>query len=190
MNISLTRRRGAIVAAASVASLALTTAIQAQPIGNPTAGNGWSTQSGVAVGRHSGEAGGRDIVHLIDGGGIQGTNGDQMQLASGAAGFAYFGMSRLASAGGGNASAPNPGSLEGTAIGIWVEFELLAGVQNINDIAIWNDNEETYDQGWKHLAIQVSTTGGTSASDWTTVFNGILLQSPGPGDGVTPAHTP
>src|SRR5437762_6775728 len=127
MNISLTRRRGAIVAAASVASLALTTAIQAQPIGNPNAGNGWSTQSGVAVGRHSGEAGGREIVHLIDGGGIQGTNGDQMKYAPGdATGFSYFGMSRLPSIGGANASAPNPGSLEGTASGIWVEFELLA----------------------------------------------------------------
>ena len=118
--------------------------------------------------------------------------------ASGAAGFADFGMSRPPGAGGGGASpaSTGPGSLEPISPqGLWVEFGFLDGVHSLNDVAIWNDNEETYDQGWKHLAIQVTTdhpgdNDNPETWNWTTVFNGILPQSPGPGDGVTPAHTP
>src|SRR5438046_1994615 len=102
MNISSTRRnKGAIIAAASVASFALATALQAQPIGNPNAGNNWSTTSVVEVAAHSGEAGSREITHWIDGGGVTGTNGELVLASSGAAGLAYFGMSRFPSGGGG-----------------------------------------------------------------------------------------
>ncbi len=177
------RARTSVYAAASVACLALAPIARGTPIGNPNAGNGWSTTSAVSVLAHSGEAPGREITHLIDGGGISGVNGEQSALAAGADGFSVFGMSRT---GGANASAPNPGTLEGTG-SHWFELQ-FDQIYSLNDVAIWNDNQQTYDQGWKHLAIQVSTIGGTSASNWTTVFNGILPQSPGSGDGATPAH--
>ncbi len=183
---SKNQRRMAICAAASVASLALLSTAGATPIGNPNAGNGWSTTSAVSVLAHSGEAGGRDITHLIDGGGMSGANGELALAGVGAGSFPYMGMSRLMSAGGVNGSAPNPGTLQGTGSGHWFELQ-FDQVYTLDDVAIWNDNEDIYDQGWKHMLIQVSVTGSTDPGDWTTVFNGIVPMSPGP-DGILPAH--
>jgi hypothetical protein len=66
-----------------------------------------------------------------------------------------------------------------------VEFEFNQ-VYQLADVTIWNYNEATYyTQGWKHLAVQVSETGGANASDWTTVYNGLLPLAPGAGAAPT-----
>ncbi len=186
------RRQFALYASASVACLAIAPIAGATPIGNPSADNAWSTTSAVSIRAHSGQASGREIVHLIDGGGITGTYGEQHVTSSvdgtGSTGFSTFTDFRSPPpySTGLNASSPNPGTLEGTG-SHWVEF-MFDKIYSLNDVAIWNDNQSVFDQGWKHLAVQVSTTGGTNASDWTTVFNGILPESPGPGSGYTGAH--
>ena len=184
---SKNQRRMAICAAASVASLALLSTAGAIPIGDPNAGNGWSTLSAVTLLAHSGEAGGRDMIHLIDGGGISGPNGEFADVAAGGPGFVYYGMSRFPSGGGVGASAPNPGTLQGTGSGHWFELG-FDQAYTLDDLAIWNDNQDVYEQGWKHIGIQVSMTGGTDPSEWTTVIADTLLpKSPGP-DGIVPAH--
>lgn len=184
----------AIVAAAAMVSFASSPSARAVPIGNPSAANGWSTTSAVSIRAHSGHGSGRDVRHLIDGGGITGPLGDQHVTSSadglGPNGFATFADFRSPppQSNGIGASLPNPGTLEGAG-SHWVEFA-FDKVYTLNDVAIWNDNQAVYDQGWKHLAIQVSTTGGTNANDWTTIFNGILPPSPGPGIGEIAAHNP
>ena len=186
------RTRTLVYAAASVACLALSPIAPGTPIGNPNAGNGWSTTGAVSIRAHSGQALGRDISHIIDGGGITGANGERHVTSSvdgtGSTGFSTFADFRSPppNSTGLNASPPNPGTLESTG-SHWVEFS-FDKIYSLNDVAIWNDNQSVYDQGWKHLAIQVSSTGSTKASDWTTGFNGILPESPGPGSGYTGAH--
>lgn len=169
--------------------------VQAVPIGSPNAGNSWSTTSAVSISDYSGErdtsgdpsgAGNRKVINTINGSGISGVNGDlhanggtagQMgmfaSLAGGAGDSGTFGMPAVF-------GTPNPGTLQGNS-SHWVEYQ-FDQVYGLDDVAIWNDNETTfYTQGWRSLVIQVSATGGTNASDWTTVYDGLLPLSPGGG---------
>lgn len=172
---------------------------QAAPIGNPSAANFWDTTSAVSISDYSGERdtsgspdgnGNRKVINTINGTGISGTNGDlhnfgaphgQMgmfaSLPDGAGDSGTFGMP-------GVFGSPNPGTLQGSA-SHWIEYQ-FDQAYTLTDIAIWNYNETTYyTQGWRHVAVQVSATGGSSASDWTTVFNGELPLSVGVGAAPT-----
>lgn len=169
------------------------------PIGNPSAVNGWSTTSAVSISDYSGErdtsgaatgVGNRKVVNLINGSGISGANGELhspgpaagtegmfAHLAGGAGDSGTFGMP-------GVFGTPNPGTLQGAG-SHWIELQ-FDQIYKLDEVAIWNDNQPVfYAQGWKHLAIQVSQTGGSNAAEWTTVYNGLLPLSAGAGNSTT-----
>ena len=72
-------------------------------------------------------------------------------------------------------NSPGPVSRGGTAVGShWVEYT-LDEIYLLDEIWIWNYNEESWPVfGMKGITIEVSTNGGFTASDWTTVYAGNL----------------
>ncbi len=166
-----------LLAVVAVAGLGVASQVDAAAVGNPSAGNGWNTTSAVSIIGHSGEASGREIIYTIDGSGISGDDGE---LHAEGNPFGFMGMNRTPATGGANASAPNPGTLQSTG-SHWIEYG-FDQAYNLADMQIWNWNEPTwYVQGWKNLAVQVSATGGTDSSEWTTVYDDVLPVSPGAG---------
>jgi hypothetical protein len=163
-------------------------------IGDPNAGNGWSSLSAVSLQDYSGEmdpwvSPGRLALNLINGSGMSGTNGELAANGSPIGVMTMFTKYPDRSGTFGNTNVygtPNPGTLEASG-SHWVRFQ-FDKVYQLNDVTIWNYNENTYyTQGWKHVAIQVSETGGTSASDWTTIYNAGLDAAPGAGAAPTAA---
>jgi hypothetical protein len=80
---------------------------------------------------------------------------------------------------------PNAGSVasdvdgSGTDSAHWATYQ-FDQAYTLSQIDIWNDNQTTYSaQGWKNLVVQVSSTNGTSASDWRTVYDGELPKASG-----------
>lgn len=182
----------------SVAALGITAALaifssqsSAAPVGNPNAGNNWSTTSAVSIVRHSGErdtgsgGSGREIINMINGSGISGTSGELHGRGTEQSPNVFIPHGQMAMFYNGNAlpsgsSAPNPGTSQ-SAGSHWVEFD-LGSVVPLTDIAIWNYNEPTwYTMGWKTIKIQVAQTDSTNPADWTTVYEGTLPLSPGAG---------
>jgi len=158
--------------------------IPGTPIGSPDPTNGCSTESSVSIVEHSGEAGSREAIAAINGAGITGldcalhTSGDptvppNMWLARNTAGIPP----------GPNGVAQNPGQTPGSH---YVTYD-LGGPRVLTTAWIWNWGEPNQTlQGWKHLEVQVSSNNGTTASDWTTAYTGIIPQSAGLGTDYAP----
>jgi hypothetical protein len=129
-------------------------------------GNGptFDTRPAVTVADHSGEAGGRPIVDIIDGAGMLTKLTDSNGSDNGFNGpFGQEGMFR-------GHTHDNPGTVIGSN---WGRFE-FEQVYPLKNLWIWNWNDNTNSagdntrQGWKHITAQYSVTGGPLASEWTT----------------------
>lgn len=140
------------LAAFAVASLLGASQTQAAFIG--TSGADVDSGPEVTLAGHSGEAGGREIIYIVNGAGMTSqtihNNGDILGQPHG-----FMGLFR------GNTGA-HPNTLPGSH---WAKFEFDQTYQLAN-LHIWNWNETPYlGFGWKHLGVEYSTNGTT----WTTV---------------------
>lgn len=131
--------------------------------------------SHITVAAHSGEAGSREIIHSIDGTGMNpgGVNpnmdvgGNPTDPASQMALFR-------------NTSGQHGGTVTGSH---WGKYQFDQNYQ-ISNVWIWNWNEPAFPSfGWRNITIQTSLTGGTSPADWTTVYTGVVPIS----DGANPS---
>jgi hypothetical protein len=151
------------------ATLCWSSPASAAAIGNPSLGNGWSTTDAVSIGAHSGEAANREIINMINGSGISGTNGELHNFDE----FVFGNMSLFRG---------NTGAHAGTVAGShWARFEFDQAYP-LGDMWLWNWKEAAFPAfGWKHLTVQYSLTGGANPSDWTTIYDssvdGLLPQA-------------
>ncbi len=146
-------------------------------VGNPNAANGWSTTSAVSVTASSSHVNPRPPIRLIDGSGIEAVNG---LLHAGPQNYGndpgqIMWLSGLSAD---SASNPNPGTVSGSH---WVRFS-FDQAYSLGQMWIWNDNEATdsYDYrilGMKNATIQYSLTGGSSPSEWHTIFTGSIPEA-------------
>ena len=163
----------------------------ASAIGNPSAGNNWSTESAVSV-RASNPHPSRSFQNVINGSGISadGCTHTDALFGSGGVGGTVMGFNL------GPTSGP---ARAGTVAGAnWVEFA-FDQAYNIFDILVWNYNEDSSNapdtdftdfytmQGMKEVTIQYTTVGNgggwgsDSAGDWTTLGGGTMLLLQGTG---------
>jgi len=149
---------------ATVMLLGLSSAAQgAFPIGDPTAANGWDTTSAVSVNVSQPGYGGREWIYTINGAGLDAATGT---LHNGGAPHGFMGISS-------GAANPRGGTInDGTYGDRWIEYS-FDQVYPLAQMDIWayNENANYY---WasmtvKDVMIEISTTGGTDPSEWTTV---------------------
>lgn len=141
------------------------------PIGGPNFGNGWSSAGGISV-RASSAHGMRSWVQSIDGSG--------MDAATGLL-HTHLNVNSTMSLSGNN---PGPVTRVGTAVGShWVEYT-LDDTYDLDEIWIWNYNElHNTAFGMKEVKIEVSTSGGFTAGDWTLVYDGQIPSASANGNG-------
>ena len=149
----------------------LTSVVQANVIGNPTAGNGWDTTSAVSVtGSHPGHAS-REWIYTINGAGMDAATGT---LHNGGAPHGFMGLAA------GDAN-PRGGTINDGIYGNrWIEYSFDQAYA-LDSMDVWAYNENNWYQ-WasftvKDVYIQVSTTGGTNPAEWTDIGARVLGHS-------------
>jgi len=140
------------------------------PIGGPTTNNGWNSTSSVSV-RDSSAHGARPWINTINGSGLDGATGLLHTHLNVNSTMALSGTD------------PGPVTRGGTAVGShWVEYT-LDQIYELDEIWIWNYNEENHPGfGMKEVRIEVSTSGGFAANDWTLVYDGQIPRASGNGN--------
>ncbi|MHB9071145.1 MAG: discoidin domain-containing protein [Sedimentisphaerales bacterium] len=129
-------------------------------------GNGWNSSSAVVASDYDSQHYARTWSKTLDGSGISGTNG----CYHGIDGANHMAMSDTTS------GAARGGTVTGSH---WVEY-IFDNTYALGEMRIWNYNENGYSsQGMKSVTIQYSTTGSTSAGDWTMIYSGNIPQAGG-----------
>ncbi len=127
----------------------------------------------VTIQEHSGEAGEREAITSINGVGLSGANCEFHKVGNPSAPDPSMFLARNDGEGGPgvNGVAQNAGQTPGSHY-ITYAFDQAYDLANM---WIWNWNESAWPIfGWQFIEVQVSTTGGTDTSDWTTVHTGTL----------------
>lgn len=147
----------------------------AAAIGNPAAANGWDTTSAVSVrGSHPGY-GDREWIYTINGKGLDAATGT-LHAAAGPFGGPFLVMGIAA----GTAN-PRGGTINDGIYGDrWIEYSFDKAYA-LDRMDVWAYNENAW-YTWasmtvKDMTIQISTTGGSNPSEWTTVTQMTLGHS-------------
>jgi len=143
-------------------------------LGNPQADNGWDTSAAVRV-RTSSQHPLRRVIHVVDGSGISGANGE---FHSNVIAPAEMWISGVPSD---SAANPNPGTVRGPH---WIRFD-LDQVYALDEMWLWNFNENMNKpgdgkysrQGFKGVTIEYSMSGGPNRAEWKRIFQGDIPQA-------------
>jgi hypothetical protein len=165
-----TRREHGLTSAALSLAAALIfggpSSLLAGAIGNPNAGNGWSSTAAISVSASSSRAG-RPVIHTIDGSGIDASGSLHEGAPDGDPGTSMWRSGPVGS----------PVSRGGTVSGShWIEFA-FDQPYDLAPMWIWNYNEMPTDwtsQGMKEVTIEYSVTGSTDPADWITILDGTM----------------
>jgi hypothetical protein len=125
----------------------------------------YDTTPTVTLLDHSGEAGGRLVIDIINGHGMNTKTTHENSSASGIYAADPFGRMALFR----GKSHNNPGTVVGSN---WAKFQFNA-VYPLSNIWFWNWNEDgggggdNTRFGWKHVTVEYSLTGGPNPAEWT-----------------------
>jgi hypothetical protein len=136
-------------------------------VGDPAVSNGWSSLAGIANITVDSEGGGSEASKMLDGSGITGLLGEYHDKPPGT-------MWRST----GNLQPAVNQFNAGTVVGSHYAAIEFNKIENLLSVQVWNYNEngktDWAAQGMKDVTIEVSTSGGGTSNQWTTVFDGAL----------------
>ena len=151
-------------------------AVPTPAIGNPTAANGWDTTSAVSVTSSDGAgASGREWINTINGAGLDAATGTLHGITN----WGEMGVGPgTPNPRGGTVYEPGDPNGYGER---WVEYS-FDQVYALDSMEVWayNENGDWYWSAMsvKDVLIEVSTTGGTNSSEWTTAMETYLNATP------------